>query len=109
MIRDRGRIKWTSMMLPEHVRLLRDWKKEEQWEEKKEPDEQKLEEMDEIAQLALRHNKEVIVHYYIDHRYENVKGRIHSFDLLEKEVKILGSSGERIPIPVSSIDQIELL
>ncbi|HEY4551210.1 MAG TPA: YolD-like family protein, partial [Bacillus sp. (in: firmicutes)] len=25
MIHDRGRIKWVSMMLPEHVRILREW------------------------------------------------------------------------------------
>lgn len=28
MIRDRGTIKWTAMMLPEHVKLLREWKQE---------------------------------------------------------------------------------
>ncbi|TFI48759.1 YolD-like family protein, partial [Diaphorobacter sp. DS2] len=36
MIRDRGRIKWTSMMLPEHVKLLRDWAKEDTYEQKRE-------------------------------------------------------------------------
>ena len=43
MIRDRGRIKWVSMMLPEHIKLLRDWVKEDQYEEQKEIDEQQLE------------------------------------------------------------------
>ncbi len=45
MIRDRGRIKWTSLMLPEHVKMLRDWANEDMWEKTKEIDEQKLEEM----------------------------------------------------------------
>jgi len=25
MIRDRGNIKWTAMLLPEHVKAVRDW------------------------------------------------------------------------------------
>ena len=29
MIHDRGRMKWVSMMLPEHVRLLREWAQED--------------------------------------------------------------------------------
>lgn len=27
-IKDRGSIKWTAMMLPEHIQMLRDWQKE---------------------------------------------------------------------------------
>lgn len=29
MIQDRGNIKWTAMMLPEHVKMLREWQEEE--------------------------------------------------------------------------------
>lgn len=107
MIRDRGRIKWTSMMLPEHVRLLRDWAKEDQWKEGKKLDEQKLEELDAIVQWALKYNKKVVLHYYKDHQYETVQGVIHSFDLIEKEVRLIDSTGERWAIPVTSIHQIE--
>ena len=28
MIRDRGTIKWTAMMLPEHVQKIKQWKRE---------------------------------------------------------------------------------
>ncbi len=34
MIRDRGNIKWTAMMLPEHVKLLREWQEQDQVREK---------------------------------------------------------------------------
>ena len=30
MLRDRGNIKWTAMMLPEHVQRLRTWQQEDQ-------------------------------------------------------------------------------
>lgn len=29
MIRDRGNIKWTAMMLPEHVKMLSSWQEED--------------------------------------------------------------------------------
>ncbi|WP_025783289.1 YolD-like family protein [Sporosarcina sp. D27] len=29
--RDRGKIKWTAMMLPEHISLLREWQKEDDY------------------------------------------------------------------------------
>ncbi|QTD39546.1 YolD-like family protein [Sporosarcina sp. Te-1] len=29
-IKDRGNIKWTALMLPEHVRHLRDWQAEDE-------------------------------------------------------------------------------
>ena len=34
MIRDRGRKKWTAMMLPEHITKLRDWVGKDSYEEK---------------------------------------------------------------------------
>ncbi|WP_148795752.1 YolD-like family protein, partial [Rossellomorea marisflavi] len=48
MIRDRGKIKWTSMMLPEHVKMLRDWAEEDSFEKRRELDEQELEMMNEV-------------------------------------------------------------
>jgi YolD-like protein. len=54
MIRDRGRIKWSAMMLPEHVKMLREWAEEEKWEEEKTADEQTREEWGGILSQAVR-------------------------------------------------------
>ncbi|MEK3885872.1 YolD-like family protein [Bacillus sp. FSL K6-3431] len=51
MIHDR--IKWNSLMLPEHVAMLRNWAAEDIHEEPKELDEQKLEQLNEIAIEAM--------------------------------------------------------
>ena len=48
MIRDRGRIKWVTMMLPEHVKLLREYNESLDKAEKPVLDEQKYEEFYEI-------------------------------------------------------------
>lgn len=43
MIRDRGNIKWTAMMLPEHVRMLKDWQEKNEKVEKPQLDNYELE------------------------------------------------------------------
>lgn len=48
MCRDRGRIKWVSMMLPVHVKLLREYNESLDKVEKPVLDEQKYEEFNEV-------------------------------------------------------------
>ena len=42
MLRDRGLKKWTAMMLPEHVTLLREWKASDSYEKRPIVDEDSL-------------------------------------------------------------------
>ncbi|WAA10493.1 YolD-like family protein [Fervidibacillus albus] len=107
MIRDRGRIKWTAMMLPEHVKLLREWAKEDEWEGKNELDGQMLEQMDAIVRKAQGNGETVTVRYYENHRYEKVTGRIDSFDILSKCLQIKDEQGRTYSISIALIDCIE--
>lgn len=59
MIRDRGNIKWNAMMLPEHVKLLREWQEKDDDVEKPELDEWALQELSEQLQLAYRNHTQV--------------------------------------------------
>src|SRR4051812_6653227 len=59
VIRDRGNIKWNAMMLPEHVKLLRDWHEKDRYVEKPELDEWALQEMSEQLQIAMTNRLEV--------------------------------------------------
>lgn len=54
MNRDRGTIKWNAMMLPEHVKLLREWKAEDDYVKMPELDEWALQEMADQLQIAYR-------------------------------------------------------
>ncbi|WAA13832.1 YolD-like family protein [Fervidibacillus halotolerans] len=108
MIRDRGRIKWTAMMLPEHVKLLREWTKEDEWEKRSEPDGQMLEQMDQIVQRARMTGEVVTVRYYEDHRYERITGRIDSFDIVSKCLRMKDECNRIYCIPIAAIDRIEL-
>jgi hypothetical protein len=89
MIRDRGRIKWTAMMLPEHVKLLREWAHEDTFEEPKEMDEQKLEEMNSLLADAMEENKSLMVTHYRNKKYELVIGHIHYWDEFKQKIHII--------------------
>jgi hypothetical protein len=91
MIRDRGRIKWTSMMLPEHVKMLRDWAQEDEEEKEKELDEQQLELMNETIFEAMEFNRPVAITYYRQRKYELVVGTIHYLDEISGRIHVVDS------------------
>jgi YolD-like protein. len=107
MIRDRGKIKWTSMMLPEHVKILREWAAEDQWIPRKVPDEQEHEYMDRVTQEAFAAGRPVEITYYEDGRYKTVVGRLEAIDPFKGRIRLRGRNGETGWISLSLIDRIE--
>ena len=89
MNRDRGRIKWTSMMLPEHVKQLRDWAEEDSFEQRKKIDEQRLEEWNEITAEAMEFSRLITITHYAGRRYQLLIGRIHYYDGLNSKLHVV--------------------
>lgn len=58
-IKDRGRIKWTAMMLPEHVEMLQEWQQEDRYNHRPELDDFDLEAIFDEIQLAYRRQCDV--------------------------------------------------
>ncbi|MEH7483708.1 YolD-like family protein [Neobacillus drentensis] len=108
MIRDRGRIKWTSMMLPEHVKLLRDWVKEDRYEQKREMDEQHLELMNGILSEAIEYDQYVTITHYRNRNYEIVIGKIHYWDELTQRLHVVDRFDEVHRIPMDAIADIRM-
>jgi hypothetical protein len=108
MIRDRGRIKWTSMMLPEHVKLLRDWVKEDQYEKQKEMDEQQHELMNETLSEAVEFDQLVTITHYRKRNYEIVIGKIHYWDEMTQKLHVIDRFEEIHRIPIAAIADIRL-
>ncbi|WP_243290152.1 YolD-like family protein [Bacillus sp. FJAT-47783] len=88
MIRDRGTIKWTAMMLPEHVKILRDWMKEDGYEEKPELDEQKLEQFNELIYQSLKQRCELQFTYYAERTFHSVRGRVVNITPIHRTIRI---------------------
>ncbi|WP_418302363.1 YolD-like family protein [Lysinibacillus fusiformis] len=57
MLHDRGNMKWTSLMLPEHLVQLKEWKKEQYHDKKHDLTEWELEEIEQTIQRAFKLRK----------------------------------------------------
>src|SRR5690625_4014097 len=78
MVNDRGTKKWTSIMLPEHVKMIGEMYEEMDRKEKPVLDEQQIEENSFKLQGALEHKLEVKVRYFVDYDFEKVEGSVKS-------------------------------
>ncbi|WP_036200000.1 YolD-like family protein [Ureibacillus sinduriensis] len=81
MIRDRGNIKWNAMMLPEHVKLLREWHEKDDDVEKPELDEWALQELSEQLKIAYTNNSEVEIKVWEDWHVYKVEGKIAELNI----------------------------
>ena len=79
-IKDRGMVKWQGMMLPEHMKLLREWYEEDEQDEKPVLDETDLERIQEEIGIALTRQCEVRIKTWRDHKFEYHKGVIKQVD-----------------------------
>ncbi|WP_404451819.1 YolD-like family protein [Virgibacillus necropolis] len=73
---DRGTKKWTAMMLPEHIELLKKMWEETDYKEKPILDEQQIAEMELKLQCALHNNLTVEIKYYDKPHYSVARGKL---------------------------------
>lgn len=97
MIKDRGTIKWASMMLPEHLELLREYK-EEYMEQPRELTEWELEELQKTINQAFNQQLTVTVEVWKDHTITQWTGIVKSMNTNELILETLLKT-ESIPIP----------
>lgn len=90
--RDRGSIKWSSLMLPEHKERLSAWYKEQEYVAKPELDEQKWEEINRLLAEAWAENQKIEVTYYHDHRLHTAVGRIKTCDPIRHYLQLTEES-----------------
>ncbi|WP_430787520.1 YolD-like family protein [Virgibacillus flavescens] len=75
-VNDRGTKKWTAMMLPEHIELLKKMWQEEEYKEKPILDEQQLMEMETKLQCALHNNLTVEIKHYDEPHFAVARGKL---------------------------------
>lgn len=104
MIRDRGSIKWTSLMLPEHVKELRSYIHEGYYDVP-EPslDEQQMEEMNEMILEAMEFHLPLELTLYNNKRLITITGHVHYMDSVKKHFRILDKSGTLKIVPFSEV------
>ncbi len=99
MIRDRGSIKWTAMMLPEHVVELRKWMDREYYTERPDLDEFDLQGIQEEIEVAHKRKCETLVETWKDGLITPHQGIIEGLDLQTQTVLLDDPFGiERIQV-----------
>jgi len=85
---DRGNIKWTSLMLPEHNQILEELWNENEKKEKPIVDEQELEEMNMKIQLAIHQDLPVKITYFSEHEYKVIEGKLKQINTMENYLQL---------------------
>ncbi|WKT75038.1 YolD-like family protein [Lysinibacillus fusiformis] len=83
MINDRGNMKWTSMMLPEHLLLLKKWKQEVQTEPPRERAEWELEELQQTITRALTERNYIMLTVWEEANFVQYGGIIKGMNEME--------------------------
>ncbi|MBU8716648.1 YolD-like family protein [Bacillus subtilis] len=103
MLRDRGTIKWTSMMLPEHLTQLKQDLIDVSKIEKPSLDDQQIEEMDILFSEALEYNKELKFKLFNNGFVENVNGRVHYINFEQRRLHVKDQNDNTIYINMNNI------
>ncbi|MFD2924128.1 YolD-like family protein [Halobacillus naozhouensis] len=107
--RDRGTIKWTSLMLPEHVELIKEVWQEDEGVPKKVVDEQQAEENEAVIQHAIHDELLVGITYYNGFNYSYRKARILHIDPHRKRLSCRSTSNEQLTIEFEQIYEVVLV
>jgi hypothetical protein len=105
LIRDRGRKKWTAMMLPEHIQQLREWQVDEKIPLRREPDEQQFEQWNYIIATAMETNTPLTITYWKGGRPVTETGIIHQFNLTLPQLRLVTKEKAHI-IQLKNIENI---
>lgn len=98
--RDRGTIKWTAMMLPEHVKLLREWQAEDNYVSEPNLDEYDFEELPHQIQTAVQTHSLISIHYWQDGKAFTTEGTIKELPINTHYLTVLSPQGnKKIYIP----------
>ncbi|WP_077622861.1 YolD-like family protein [Sediminibacillus massiliensis] len=86
-VNDRGTIKWTSMMLPEHVEMLNQWYESENDVEKPILSEDQLEEMQRTILEAMEYKRKISLFFFEQRRIHLYEGYINGAGMGRLEVE----------------------
>ncbi|HLV10320.1 MAG TPA: YolD-like family protein [Halanaerobiales bacterium] len=107
MIKDRGNIKWTSLMLTEHREKLRELFNRDNEQKKPELDEQKKEELDFIIQMAVKQNLPIIIYYFEDRKEQKIRGVIRKYVSL-KDLLVISDDKKDKYLNIHSIIDLKI-
>ena len=107
MIRDRGTIKWTAMMLPEHVESVKKALQEDNKITRPILDEDKLQEMELLLLEGMEYNLFLRYDIFKNGSIKQLSGRTIYMDHLKKELRIQDREDHIHYIPFHTLVNIQ--
>lgn len=95
-VQDRGSIKWTSLMLPEHVEMLKEVFVE--YKEKPILDEQTMLEIDQSLKYALTYNVDIVLTYYEHGQFKVIEGKLAKIERFTRQIVLSNDCGTYVPL-----------
>lgn len=92
-VKDRGRIKWTAMMLPEHTVELRDWYAEDELDPEPELNEDDMQLLQEELEIAFMKRTDAIITTWRDGKKDTYIGKIVRLDPSQQSISVEGPFG----------------
>lgn len=97
--RDRGKIKWTALMLPEHLERLRDWQAEDHYIERSQLDQFDWDNIQEMLDSAYKRQCETEIQTWQDGEIIYHQGEIKEISIHSKTIVLEDSYGiDRISV-----------
>ncbi|MFD1206612.1 YolD-like family protein [Sporosarcina contaminans] len=103
--RDRGIIKWTAMMLPEHIQMLRALQEENEYIERPKLTEWELQDLQEELERAYKMETDSNITVWSSGRTDTYIGKIVALDPIRGLISVEGPYGKD-NIPVSDIIKV---
>ncbi|WP_407272784.1 YolD-like family protein [Radiobacillus sp. PE A8.2] len=107
MVNDRGNIKWTSLMLPEHVEMLKNLWKEDQYSLPPQLDEQELERINYLIQMSIQQKLAVELITFQNRENHKYQGMITSMNTQQQTLRLVQIEST-LTIPLKQIVDIQL-
>ena len=114
MLRDRGTIKWTAMMLPEHVEAVKEYMESTKKVKKPELDPQAFEEIERIVCEAMENNSLLAFTYWEGTKetglgdFKTLLGTVHYIDVHGQAFRIVDHFDERFYLPFIDIIDVRI-
>lgn len=108
MLRDRGTIKWTAMMLTEQVELLREWYDDDDKSPKPNLNEWNLEQIQEDLNVAYKRKCQIEITIWQKGYYVSHVGVIEKIDVAAGQL-VLVNSNNKIKINVNDVTKINCI
>lgn len=106
MLRDRGNIKWTSLMLPGHVSMLKRELLESKKVSRPQLDEQQIEDMENLIRESMAFVFPLQFTVYDDGYFREVKGLVDYINGRTKQLHVVDNKGDTNLVNFSDIINI---